>query len=158
MSNFNNSFTTSTSIRWGSTELKESFYLAQSVNIPGISFNNPQLGARFGARPRVSGDSLEYSSLNIEIIIDNNFSVYDEIFQSLLETIDPETGKFTNNKVFDLWIELYDNNSKKSMIKFWIYNCRIQSVGDVQFDVRDGEDNNITCMLILDFDYIKKEN
>lgn len=157
MSNFNNSLSTSTNLKWGSSVLDNTFYLAQSFNIPGLSFSNPQMGSRGGARGRLAADSVEFSILNLDIIIDREWKVYDELFENFLETININTGNFSNNKVFDVWVEIYDNLDKKPIKKFWFRNCRVQSIGDIEMDVRDEDDSNISVLVSLEFDFMEKE-
>ena len=156
MKSFNNSLATSTSIRWGSNKLQNTLYLAQSINIPGLSFNNPTIGSRGGALARLSSDTVEFSTLNLDIIIDKDWKVYDEIFNTFLETINIKENKFSNNITFDIWVEIYDELSKKTRQKFWFRNCRLQSIGDIEMDIRDSEDTNISCLLTLEFDYMER--
>lgn len=157
MSTFNNSLSTSTNLRWGSDKLKNNFYLAQSFNIPGLSFSNPVLGSRGGATPRLSADTVEFSTLNLDIIIDREWQVYDEIWQNFIETINLQEGRFSNNKTFDTWVEIFDDINSKTIKKFWFRNCRVQSIGDVEMDIRDGEDSSMSMLLSLEFDYMEKD-
>jgi len=158
MSQFNNSLSTSTDLRWGSNVLKNVFYLAQSFNIPGLSFSNPQLGSRGGVREILGGDTVEFSTLNLDIMIDREWNVYDEVFNNFIESINVKKGKFSNKKSFDVWLEVYDSLNKKSIKKFWFRDCRVQSIGDIEMDIRDGEDSSITVLISLEFNYMEMEN
>jgi len=157
MSKFNNSFSTSTNLRWGSNILKDTLYLAQSFNIPGLSFNNPQIGGRGGARGRLGGDTVEFSTLNLDVIIDNEWKVYDEIFENFMKSINTTKATFSNNISFDIWTEIYDIENDKVLRKFWFRNCRVQSIGDVEMDMRDGDDSSISMLISLEFDWMEKE-
>lgn len=130
------------------------FYLT-TVNIPGLNFSIPETGARFGAKLNLASDTVTYNSLNFNFLIDEDFEIYRIFYNYVLDSINPEKGTFADTS-FNLWLEL--NNSKGNRImKFEFYNCRIESIGDIELDTTSSETES-TISLSLKFDYFKMIN
>lgn len=127
------------------------FYLT-NVSIPGMSFNIPETGSRFGSRMNLASDTINYNSLSFDFLIDEDFEIYKTFYKYLIEGINPESSNFAD-KSFNLWIEL--NNSKSNKIlKFEFYNCRIETISDIELDTTD-DSTEITMNLGIKFDYFK---
>ena len=127
------------------------FYLT-TVNIPGMTFNLPETGARFGSKLNLASDTVSYNTLNFTFLIDEEFEIYRKFYEYLNLAVDTPDGTFSNTP-FSFWIEL--NNSKSNKIlKFEFYNCRIESIGDIELDTTNSETES-TMNLSLKFDYFK---
>ena len=127
------------------------FYLT-SVNVPGINLSHPELGGRSGTRLNLTGDNITYNALSFEMLVDEDFNIYHEFMDKINENIDPESGTFESVE-FDFWVEI--NNSKgNKLFKMEFYNCRIESIGDIQLDTQD-DITEYTMSVDVKFDYYK---
>lgn len=127
------------------------FYV-QTLNIPGISFGLPEVGGRSGTMINLASDTAQFSSLSLEILLDEDYQVFKDINGLITDQIDVETGTF-NDLYFDFWTTVTDDMGKPVM-KVEYYNCRIESVGDLSLDATN-ETTEITFALELKFDYYK---
>ena len=127
------------------------FYLT-NVSIPGMIFSIPETGARYGSRMNLASDTVTYNSLSFDFLIDEDFEIYKTFYGYILENINPEHGSFAD-KSFNLWLELNNSKSNKIM-KFEFYNCRIESISDIELDTTSDE-TEIVMNLGIKFDYFK---
>ena len=127
------------------------FYLT-NISIPGMNFSVPETGSRFGARINLASDTITYNSLSFDFLIDEDFEIYKTFYDYIYQSINPEKGTFADTS-FDLWVELNNSKSNKIM-KFEFYNCRIESIGDIELDTTSDE-TEIVMNLGLKFDYFK---
>lgn len=127
------------------------FYLT-NISIPGMNFSLPETGSRFGSRINLASDTITFNSLSFDFLIDEDFEIYKTFYSYIYSSINPEKGTFADIS-FDLWVEL--NNSKGNKImKFEFYNCRIESIGDIELDTTSPETEG-TMNLSIKFDYFK---
>jgi len=153
----NNSYSTNTNITFGSKELGDLWFQAQSVAIPSLSQTPPKLGGRAGAQIGVGSDQVTYTDLVIDMQVDNNWEVYDIMYKFFLEGINIDKGTFSNNKTFDLWVDIHLGGG--DVVKqFWFYNCRLLDLGEMQLDVSDDSDTIIEMSLTFQFDYMDYDN
>lgn len=127
------------------------FYLT-NISIPGMNFSVPETGSRFGARINLASDTITYNSLSFDFLIDEDFEIYKTFYDYIYQSINPEKETFADSS-FDLWVELNNSKSNKIM-KFEFYNCRIESIGDIELDTTSDE-TEIVMNLGLKFDYFK---
>lgn len=152
MSINNNSFSTSTNIQFGSRELGKLWWNAQDFQLPALTLSPPQVNNRSGAMINLAADTVDYGDLVVDLILDREWKVYDEVYQHFVKRLNVETGEFVNYGQFDLWLEVF-NGKGESVKKFWFYNCRLTSFGDMTFSTQDTEDTlNILNMTFV-FDY-----
>lgn len=127
------------------------FYLI-NLSIPGMNFSLPEVGGRSGVKINLGSDTVTFNTLNFSFLIDENFEIYKKFYEYLIEFVNIESNKF-NNDQFSFWVELNDNKSNK-ILKFEFYNCRIESIGDIELDTTNPE-TEITMDLSIKFDYFK---
>jgi len=127
------------------------FYLT-NISIPGLNFNYPETGGRFGARINLPADTVSYNSLNFDFLIDEDFEIYKTFYKYFIESVSAKKGTFADI-IFNLWVEL--NNSKSNKIlKFEFYNCRIETIGDIELDTTSDETESV-MNLSIKFDYFE---
>lgn len=153
----NNSFTTKTNIMFGSTEMKDIWWNAQNFDLPGIVMAPPEINTRSGTSINLGSDTVDYEDLNISLILDKQWKVYDEVYAHFLERLNVETGEFIKNETFDLWVEFFDGNGESTK-KFWFYDCRLTSFGSISFSTQDPEDSQNTLDLTFVYDYFEYNN
>ena len=136
----------------GSNVLSSLPFYAQTVNLPGVNFSLPEVGGRSGTRINLNSDTITFSELSIDIIIDEDYTIYKDIMNLVFTKINPETGTYVDFS-FDFWIELLDDMGNKVM-KIEYYNCKIESVGEASLDSMDDSTENVFS-LSLKFDYFK---
>lgn len=127
------------------------FYLT-TINIPGMNFSVPETGSRFGSRINLASDTISFNSLSFDFLIDEDFEIYKSFYKHIIQNINVEKGTFADIS-FDLWVELNNSKSNKIM-KFEFYNCRIESIGDIELDTTSPETES-TMNLSLKYDYFK---
>jgi len=112
------------------------FYLT-TVSIPGITFSHIELGGRTGAKMLAQGDTATFNNLTFEMLIDEDFTIYHEFMDEVRKSINVETGTFADRS-FSFWVEI--NNSKGNpLFKIEFYECRIESIGDIELSTQDSE-------------------
>lgn len=147
-----NNYAQKTNYTAGSSDLEIMQLYLTTVNIPGITLSHPELGGRSGAKLNVTGDTLTFNVLSFEMIVDEDFKVYHELMQKINDNINPESGSFASTE-FDFWVEI--NNSKGNFLfKMEFYNCRIESIGDIQLDSQD-DITEYTMSMDIKYDYYK---
>ncbi len=161
MANFtddnNNSYTTSTNITFGSDELKETWWFAQTFSLPGLSMSPPQVNNRSGAMVNLAPDVVDYGELSMDVLLDKEWKVYDSLYAYFIKRLNVETGTFEKYKQFDLWVEFHNGEGTKTK-KFWFYKCRMTNFGDLTLDTQDPEDTLNTFTMSFVFDYFDFEN
>ena len=150
--NYNN-LAQKTNYTAGSNKLNLTPFYLTNVNIPGLNFSYPEIGGRFGTKVFMAGDNIQYNTLSFEMLIDEDFNLYNEFFDKVVENINVESGSFADN-TFDFWVEI-NNNKGNKLMKFEFYNCRIESLGDIQLDSQDDiTEHNMTVE--VKYDYFKR--
>lgn len=125
------------------------FYLT-NVNIPGINFSYPEVGGRGSAKLNLTGDTITYNPLSFEMLIDEDFNIYNEFMGAIKDNISVESSSFADN-TFTFWVEINNNKGNKIM-KFEFYNCRIESLGDIMLDTQDDITEH-TLSVEIKYDY-----
>ena len=126
------------------------FYLT-SVNVPGVSLSHAEVGGRAG-KFNITGDTITYNALSFEMLVDEDFEIYHEFMDKIMQNVDSEYGTFENVE-FDFWIEV-NNNKGNKVFKMEFYNCRLESIGDIQLDTQD-DLTEYTMSVDLKYDYFK---
>ena len=151
MSN-NNNLAQKSNFTAGSDKLAFGELFLTSVNIPGINLSHPDVGGRTGTKLNLAGDTLTFNSLSFEVLVDEDFNVFHEFTGKVFDNINPETGSFASVE-FDFWVDV--NNSKgNKLFKMEFYNCRVESIGDIQLEVQSDE-TEFTLPVEVKFDYYK---
>jgi len=136
----------------GSSELDLLPFYVQSLNIPGITFTLPEIGGRFGTKINLSSDNVQYNSLSLQIILDEDYQIYKDITKIIFNHLDVEKGSFAEFS-FDFWVQVTDSLGR-SVMKIEYYNCKIESLGDLELDSMD-DSTESSFSLDLQFDYYK---
>lgn len=136
----------------GSDKLKLTPFFLTAVNIPGVNFSHPEISGRYGVKMNVTGDSITYNALSFEMLIDEDFEIYHEFMDKAVESINPESGSFSSQE-FDFWIQI-NNNKGNKLFKIEFYNCRLESIGDIQLDTQD-EITEHSMTVDIKYDYYK---
>ncbi len=142
----NNSFSTVTNIRFGSLELKDLWFNVNSMMLPTISLDPPQMNVRAGANVALAPDTATYTDLSLDIIIDKDWEVFDYIYSYFLQGLNVENGKFSHYKRFELWAEIVDG-SGKAVKKFNFHSCRLTEFSGLEVLPNDNEDRHQTITL-----------
>lgn len=129
------------------------FFLT-SVNIPGISIQHPEIGGRGGAALNIQGNTVTFNTLSLEMLIDEDYLIYEELMNIINKNVDVENGTF-KDFFFNFFVEVTNSKGNKVM-KVDFYNCRIESIGDIELNTQD-ESNEMTLSLELKYDYFVRE-
>lgn len=150
-----NNFAQKTNYIAGSDKLELLPFYLTTVNVPGINFSHAEIGGRSGTRLNITGDTLVYNALSFEMLIDEDFKIYHEFMDKITANINPENGTFASIE-FDFWVEI-NNNKGNKLFKIDFYNCRVESIADIQLDSQD-DITEYTMSVEIKYDYYKINN
>ena len=157
LQNSANSFSTATNIQFASLEMPDIWWNAQTFTVPSIVLAPPQINNRSGALVNLGSDTTNYEELNITLILDKEWKIYDELYAHFIKRLNVETGEFIKEGTFDLWIQFFDGEG--NMIKrFDFFRCRLVSFGGLDVTTQDTEDTLNTLELSFVFDYMDYSN
>lgn len=152
-----NSFSTATNIQFGSLEMENIWWNAQTFTVPSIILAPPQINNRSGALVNLGSDVTNYEELNITCILDKEWKVYDALYAHFVKRLNVESGEFIKEGTFDVWIQFFDGEG--NMIKrFDFFRCRLVSFGGLDVNTQDTEDTLNTLDLSFVFDYMDYDN
>lgn len=154
MSLSENSYSTVSNIQFGSAEFTPVWVNSQTFSLPTISLSPPKMNTRSGALVNLASDTVVYDDLNIDVIMDKEWQVWNSLYSFFLKGLNVEEGTFLKEQPVDVWIEFF-NGEGKSVKKFMFYKCRLLSFGDVSLSTMNTEDELNTLNLGLTFDYME---
>lgn len=134
--NYNN-LAQKTNFTAGTERFKNVPFFINSVNLPGINISRPKTGKRFGSGIVVGGDSIEFNDLTFDMLIDENYVIYQELMKEIFKSVNVEESTFKNDP-FMFWLEINDNDSNK-LFKIEFYNCGIESISDIFYFTNNDE-------------------
>ena len=148
-----NSFSTITNIQFGSLEMPDIWWNAQSFSVPSIMVSPPKINNRSGAVINLGSDTTDYEELTLTAILDKEWKVYDELYQHFITRLNVETGEFIKEGTFDIWIQFF-NGEGDLVKKFDFFRCRLINFGGLEVTTQDTEDTLNTLDLTFVFDYM----
>lgn len=116
----------------GSDTLKLTPFFIRTFNIPGIQLSHPSLATRSGVKLRLGADSMDFDTLELEVLLNADFSTYFELLDLVTMEIDFEHDSFAMI-TFDLWVAV-QNASGQELFRIDFRNCRINSLGALNLD------------------------
>ena len=139
----------------GSSEFKNIPFFLTNLNIPGVVLNHPEIGGRDSARIKLAGDTAIYNSLTFDMLIDEDFVIYQEVMSIIKKNVGVETGTF-GNFYFDFFIEISNSKGNK-VLKLDFSNCRIENISDIDLSSQDSSTEYTMSMEIV-YDYYEIES
>jgi len=136
----------------GSDKLDLTQLFLTSVNLPGITFSHPEIGGRSGTKLNLASDSMSFNSLSLTLLIDEDFLIYKEFNAKAFDNVNPETGSYAQIE-FDFWVDV-TNSKGNHLFKMEFTNCRVESIGDIEFDTQSDE-TEFTVSVEIKFDFHK---
>jgi len=128
-------------------KLKSIKYYLQSISTPTIDLQPLEVRSKLAKISQVGG-SLEFSPINIRIIIDENLYNYTSLLDLIFDTINQETGELKDNKfnvdVFAL------SNKGNPIINFKYSDGYISSISSIEYN----DMGNDGTMLTLDLQFV----
>jgi len=88
------------------------------------------------------------------MLIDEDFKIYIELMGKLQDNVNPDKGTFKDIS-FDFSIELSNSKGNK-VLKLNFFNCRVESIGDIQLDCSD-ESTEHLLPVEMTYDYYEME-
>ena len=148
----NNSYSTITNIRFGAIELEGIWFNVNSMVLPTISLDPPQMNTRSGANVALAPDTAIYTDLSVEITLDKDWEAFDYVYSYFLQGLNVETGMFSHFKSFELWAEMVDGEGN-TVKKFNFHSCRLSEFTGFQGNPNDAEDVHQTMQLTFNVMY-----
>jgi hypothetical protein len=136
----------------GSDQFKNLPFFITNINIPGLNINHTDIGGRHSTPLKITGNTIEYNSLSFEMLIDEDFQIYQELIAVLNKNVSVNTGNFADF-TFDFFVELSNSKGNK-ILKLNFTDCRISSIGDISLDVQD---DGTEYTLSVELEYTKYE-
>lgn len=152
----NNSFSPVTSVRFGAITLKDIWFNVNSMVLPTISLDPPQMNNRSGANVALAPDTTTYTDLTVDVILDKKWEVFDYVYSYFLQGINVENGKFSHYKTFELWAEIVDGEGNR-VKKFNFHSCRLSEFTGFEMNPNDAEDTLQTMSLTFNVMYYTVE-
>lgn len=108
------------------------FYI-KTFTIPGIVLNDLKYQTRSGIPLHLGADSVDFGSLDLEIMLDGDFKTWLEIQKILRNSIDFKRDTFSMPE-FDLWVLVLDTVSKNVRFKVVFNHCRFLGISELMLD------------------------
>ena len=122
------------------------FYL-HDVSLPGITLDL-QEAKTFALTKYVAATSHSYGSLNFSVLIDEDFVIYDEFFNQIVNAKALINGTYAQIE-FDFFVQVYNNKGKLLFTEFF-KDCMLESIGDVSLT---STDNTVTNTFDVNFKF-----
>jgi len=128
---------------------EETSYKLQGMNLPGVSFSHIQI-SRSAVFGNMQGDTVTYSPLNMQFIVDENLEIWKELVGVIQKMRNPETSEGFLNEKYGI-LEIHDDNSKKVM-SLEFTDVMLESIGDLDFSTIT-DDEILTLDVSVSYDY-----
>lgn len=122
------------------------FYL-HDVSLPGITLDL-QEAKTFALTKYVAATSHSYGSLSFSVLIDEDFVIYDEFFNQIVNAKALINGTYAQIE-FDFFVQVYNNKGKLLFTEFF-KDCMLESIGDVSLT---STDNTVTNTFDVNFKF-----
>ena len=151
-------------------------YYVQSVNIPGLTFNELAVGAGVGLDAYFPGDKIEFGKLTVKFLVDEDLENFKEVYDwmnAIIPIQDPAdysaytatqktpTGLMSGvdsdlNQYSD--ITLVTNTNKNIPNKFFrFHDCFPTSLGELEL-ISGSDSEPVTCQVEFIFSYYDIES
>lgn len=135
----------------GSSELFRYEFYIQEFNLPGLTVNTVESFSQ-GMKHLVSGDSITHTELDLTIMIDEDFLVYQALKKWLEDSVNQTTGSFADRE-FTFYCDVH-NNKGNYLFTVMFYGCKIFSLSDVQLSSTDDTFSN-TVNVSVEYDWFE---
>lgn len=122
------------------------FYL-HDVSLPGITLDLQEVKT-FALTKYVAATSHSYGSLSFSVLIDEDFVIYDEFFNQIVNAKALINGTYAQIE-FDFFVQVYNNKGKLLFTEFF-KDCMLESIGDVSLT---STDNTVTNTFDVNFKF-----
>lgn len=131
------------------------FYL-QSATLPSITFSLSDVKS-LNLTHHVASTDHSYGSVSFDILIDEDFKVYDLFFNEFLNAKSLTNPTYAQRE-FTTWIQVF-NNKGKLLFTEYFYNCMLSSIGDCSLSAVDSAvTNTLSVSFVFDWLEIKHES
>lgn len=128
-----------------------------NLSIPGINADGIEVGGNKGIKALIGSDSIKFNPLNLEILIDEDYSIFLTIINKIFEAVNIKNNSFSMQD-FNLWIEV-QNNKKNKLFTIDFYNCKIESISDIELNYQDDiTEHTMSLGIIYDYYEILQES
>lgn len=135
----------------GTSEVfKYEFYI-QEFNLPSLTINSIESFSQ-GMKHILTGDSVTHSELDLTVMIDEDFLVYQAFKDWMEKSVDQKSGSFANRE-FTFYCDVH-NSKGNYLFTVMFYGCKIQTMSDVQLSTTDDTFTN-TMTISVDYDWFE---
>lgn len=129
-------------------------YYLQNWNGLGISSESVSSGSPFGTIYN-PGNVINFNTLSLTFIIDEEWKVFEEIFNLIYKNAPLETDDYEKT-IFDAQLHIMNNTYKKEVGYIQMYGAYIESVMNVDHSYNVADDTEVkTINAILHYQYHK---
>lgn len=111
--------------------------------------NHPNYATRGGVKLHLGADTMDFDSLELEVLLNSDFSTYFELLDLVSMQIDPENDSFADIS-FDLWVAVQNSNGNE-LFRMDFRNCRINSLGALNLDPEAELGSTVSVSISYDF-------
>lgn len=137
-------------------------YYIQNINIPALSSSEVLEETPFSAIYR-HGDKLNYETLNITFLIDEDMRSWEETYNWLVALTFPRDYaqygrlKGENKKLYYDAILTINTNANIPNLRIKFFNCFPTSLGEIQFSTTDSAETNMISDVTFRYDRFEIE-
>ena len=108
-----------------------------SVNLPQVMMGDAEVPNRF-ANFSVPGGKLTFNEVTMDLFLDEDYEVYMEVYNWIMEMADPHAEKRTENSYSDAHLTILNSQDKPILnVKFWdMFPTELDSI---QFTTADAD-------------------
>ena len=152
----NSNFLQTTKYTFIIPELPFARYFCQTVNLPGVNTTEVPINTPFATTYR-HGDKLNYDSLSMSVLVDEDLKVWEETFKWLTALTKPTNfNEYVRNKPNKLpyydGVLTLNTNANIPNIRVKFTNCHPVSIGGLNFNVADSADTTPSFEIVFRYD------
>jgi len=130
-------------------------YFLTECNLPGVRTNAAPIKTPLSTTYR-HGDKLEYAPLEIKFLVDEDFRVWEEVYNWLKALTFPHnTAEYIKNfgkSPYQDCVVIPNRNSNNSNFRIKYTNCHPIELGGVNWDTTSGPTDVITATAVIRYD------
>lgn len=128
-------------------------YYIQTVKLPGVKNGGITLTTQYG-QLQVLGDTNEYETLTLSLILDEDLDVYKTLLKYCQNIQVPGTIQNNDPLNKEMVLIMYNNNNKE-LLKIRFKNCYLDSIGDLDYTFVSGENEELVIQCVIRYNYME---
>lgn len=135
----------------GCSQLFKYEFYVQEINLPGLNINVYD-SYNQGMKHLLTGDSITHTELNLTVMLDEDFLVYQAFKEWMEGCVNQTSGSFAERD-FTFYCDIH-NNKGNYLFTVMFYGCKMLSLSDVQMSAQDDTPSN-SVSVSIDYDWFE---